>query len=206
MTMKSQNAQTPKHQWTEEEDQILRRCIKDGMTDGETTNVLGLNELQIKRRRQKLGLMKRKRSGNVNWTEDMLFKLESLFEAGKSDAEIGETLGISKSVVGYKRRQLGLYIYKKNMLPVVKPLNKPLLREGDVVKLRYKGMSQLLARHVDVPIGIGGYMNFIRPLVFEGLVRGEGPGTDKYLFRSKAGWRVTFTLPQLQDYEVEVEA
>jgi len=197
MTMKSQNAQTPKHQWTEEEDQILRRCIKDGMTDGETTNVLGLNELQIKRRRQKLGLMKRKRSGNVNWTEDMLFKLESLFEAGKSDAEIGETLGISKSVVGYKRRQLGLYIYKKNMLPVVKPLNKPLLREGDVVKLRYKGMSQL---------GIGGYMNFIRPLVFEGLVRGEGPGTDKYLFRSKAGWRVTFTLPQLQDYEVEVEA
>jgi len=195
--MKSQNAQTPKHQWTEEEDQILRRCIKDGMTDGETTNVLGLNELQIKRRRQKLGLMKRKRSGNVNWTEDMLFKLESLFEAGKSDAEIGETLGISKSVVGYKRRQLGLYIYKKNMLPVVKPLNKPLLREGDVVKLRYKGMSQL---------GIGGYMNFIRPLVFEGLVRGEGPGTDKYLFRSKAGWRVTFTLPQLQDYEVEVEA
>jgi hypothetical protein len=47
-------------------------------------------------------------------------------------------------------------------------------------------------------------MDFIRPLVFEGLVHGEGPGTDKCLFRSKAGWRVTFTLPQLQDYEVEV--
>jgi len=193
--MKSQNAQTPKHQWTGEEDQILRRCIKDGMADGETANVLGLNELQIKRRRQKLGLMKRNKP-SVNWTEDMLFKLESLFEAGKSDAEIGETLGISKSAVGYKRKQLGLYRYRQNQLPCVRPLKKPLLNEGDVVKLRYKGM----------PLGIGGYMDFIRPLVFEGLVRGEGPGTDKYLFRSKAGWRVTFTLPQLQDYEVEVEA
>ena len=193
--MKSQNAQTPKHQWTGEEDQILRRCIKDGMADGETANVLGLNELQTKRRRQKLGLMKRNKP-SVNWTEDMLFKLESLFEAGKSDAEIGETLGISKSAVGYKRKQLGLYRYRQNQLPCVRPLKKPLLNEGDVVKLRYKGM----------PLGIGGYMDFIRPLVFEGLVRGEGPGTDKYLFRSKAGWRVTFTLPQLQDYEVEVEA
>lgn len=193
--MKSQNAQTPKHQWTGEEDQILRRCIKDGMTDGETANVLGLNELQIKRRRHKLGLMKMKRNKpSVNWTEDMLFKLESLFEAGKSDAEIGETLGISKSAVKYKRRQLGLYIYKKNMLPVVKPLNKPLLREGDVAKLKYKAT------------GADSYMNFVKPLIFEGVVRGEGPGTDKYLFRSKAGWRVTFTLPQLQDYEVEVEA
>jgi len=191
--MKSQNAQTPKHQWTGEEDQILRRCIKDGMADGETANVLGLNELQIKRRRQKLGLMKRNKP-SVNWTEDMLFKLESLFEAGKSDAVIGETLGISKSAVEYKRRQLGLYIYKKNMLPVVKPLNKPLLREGDVAKLKYKAT------------GADSYMNFVKPLIFEGVVRGEGPGTDKYLFRSKAGWRVTFTLPQLQDYEVEVEA
>jgi hypothetical protein len=203
--MESQNAQTPKHQWTEEEDQILRRCTKDGMTDGETANVLGLNELQVKGRREKLGLLKRR--GNkpaVNWTEDMLFKLESLFEAGKNDAEIGKELGISKSAAEYKRKQLGLYSYKRNMPPVVKPLNKPLLREGDVVKLRYKGIPQLLARHVDVPIGIGGYMDFIRPLVFEGLVRGEGPGTDKYLFRSKAGWRVTLTLPQLQDYEVEV--
>ena len=190
--MKSQNAQTPKHQWTGEEDQILRRCIKDGMTDGETANVLGLNELQIKRRRHRLGLMKRNKP--PDWTEDMLFKLESLFEAGKSDAEIGETLGISKSAVKYKRRQLGLYIYKKNMLPVVKPLNKPLLREGDVAKLKYKAT------------GADSYMNFVKPLIFEGVVRGEGPGTDKYLFRSKAGWRVTFTLPQLQDYEVEVEA
>lgn len=195
--MKSQNAQTPKHQWTGEEDQILRRCIKDGMADGETANVLGLNELQIKRRRQKLGLMKRNKP-SVNWTEDMLFKLESLFEAGKSDAEIGETLGISKFAVKYKRRQLGLYIYKKNMLPVVKPLNKPLLREGDVVKLKYKATPQSSGNLYA--------MNFVKPLIFEGVVRGEGSGTDKYLFRSKAGWRVTFTLPQLQDYEVEVEA
>jgi hypothetical protein len=203
--MKSQNAQTPKHHWTEEEDQILRRCTKDGMTDGETANVLGLNELQIKGRRQKLGLMKR--SGNkpsVNWTEDMLFKLESLFEAGKSDAEIGETLGISKSAAEYKRKQLGLYSYKRNMLPVVKPLNKPLLREGDVVKLKYKATPQSSGNNLYASLGAGSYMNFVKPLIFEGVVSGEGPGTDKHLFRSKAGWRVTFTLPQLQDYEVEV--
>jgi hypothetical protein len=203
--MKSQNKQTPKHNWTEEEDNILRKCVKMDETDKEIAAIIGVTRLQVKGRRERLGI--KKKSGgkpSVKWTEDMLFKLESLFEAGKSDAEIGETLGISKSAVEYKRKQLGLYRYRQNQLPCVRPLKKPLLNEGDVVKLRYKGMPQLLARHVDVPIGIGGYMDFIRPLVFEGLVRGEGPGTDKHLFRSKAGWRVTLTLPQLQDYEVEV--
>lgn len=203
--MKSQNAQTPKHHWTEEEDNILRECVRMDETDKEIAAKIGVTKLQVKGRRERLGL-KKKGGGkpSVRWTEDMLFKLEQLFELGKNDAEIGKELGITQYMVEYKRKQLGLYRYRQNQLPCVRPLKKPLLNKGDVVKLRYKGIPQLPANHVDVPIGIGGYMDFIRPLVFEGLVNGEGPGTDKYLFRSKAGWRVTFTLPQVLDYEVEV--
>jgi hypothetical protein len=260
--MKSQNAQTPKHHWTEEEDQILRLCYENNMTDSETADMLGLTQLQIRNRRLRFGLLKRdgkkisakhkwteeedkiltqcikmdvtdkeiaKRIGvtklqvkgrreklglkkdpgwqhSVKWTEGMLSKMERLFKLGKNDAEIGKELGISRQMVGCKRRQLGIYHYKQNKykIPCVKPLKPINVQQGDVVKLRYKGIPQLLADHLDIPIGIGGYMDFIRPLVFEGLVHGEGPGTDKCLFRSKAGWRVTFTLPQLQDYEVEV--
>ena len=77
------------------------------------------------------------------------------------------------------------------------------IRQGDIVKLTRIRVGRPSV--VEVLNGSMRHVEFLSPLIFEGIAQGIGHGRDKYLFRSKAGWLVTLTPEQLQDYRLEGE-
>lgn len=204
MTSLSEKIRAPEHYWTKEEDAALRCYVREGLTDAEIGERMCLHDQQVRWRRRILGI--RKRRGRINprpeWTEDMVATPKHLFDKGKDDDTIATALGISPYAVEYKRKNLGWVRYRINDIPTVQPLNQPEIKQGDTVKLTHKSVGR--PSDVESLNGSSSHVEFLRPLVFEGIVKGVGDGRDKYLFRSKAGWRVTLTLAQLQDYEVEV--
>ncbi|HOP08741.1 MAG TPA: hypothetical protein PK718_01830 [Candidatus Methanofastidiosa archaeon] len=84
-------------------DESLLELYKNGMTDKEIADELGVSQSAVNYRREKLGLPS-------NYKKDMIPNdlVKDLNERGYTDKEIAERLGVSQSSVNYKRQRLGL--------------------------------------------------------------------------------------------------
>lgn len=124
--------------WSDEEEQILREGITQGLTDEEiATRISTRTSSAVKSHRQEIGLLKR------NWTDQNNSRLRELFNSRVSTRQMAIEFGVDRSTISRHLLELGL-----SRAPSLEEIQQmiQLARRGHT----YKQIAQELDYPVDI--------------------------------------------------------
>ena len=93
-----------KYKWAPEDDARLKKLSLEGKTDAEIASRLGRTIAAIKKRRQGIGILRRRK----NFSSEYNQRVVDLYKNGKRTAEIAELFGVSEGTVRYRLKKLGV--------------------------------------------------------------------------------------------------